>query len=190
MQWVGLAGISRHSGGSPGSMSAVSGGGTSGNVVADEAVISMEVRGETTEVNAYMEERAIEIRRAAAMMEGRTCEMELMGHAPSQTSDILFIERIAGMVKEHLPQYTVSGNPNVQNWGSEDIGFMMKRVQEQGGQAVYMRTMTAMASPQHTVHGSMWMKQYSKRRRHFASIIYGICLERAKSNGEKLKWRI
>ena len=35
--------------------------------------------------------------------------------------------------------------------GSEDIGFMMNRVQEQGGQAVYMRTMTKMASPQHTV---------------------------------------
>ena len=28
---------------------------------------------------------------------------------------------------------------------------MMNRVQEQGGQAVYMRTMTKMASPQHTV---------------------------------------
>ena len=84
-------------------MSAVSGAVQSSNVVADEAVISMEVRGETTEVNAYMEERAIEICRAAAMMEGCTCEMELMGHAPSQTSDILFIERIAGMVREHLP---------------------------------------------------------------------------------------
>ncbi len=100
---VGLAGISRHSGGitrvNVGSIR----GGTSSNVVADEAVISMEVRGETTEVNAYMEERAIEICRAAAMMEGCTCEMELMGHAPSQTSDILFIERIAGMVRSIFP---------------------------------------------------------------------------------------
>ena len=171
---VGLAGIARHSGGitrvNVGSIR----GGTSSNVVADEAVISMEVRGETTEVNAYMEERAIEICRAAAMMEGCTCEMELMGHAPSQTSDILFIERIAGMVREHLPQYTVSSNPNVQNWGSEDIGFMMKRVQEQGGQAVYMRTMTAMASPQHTVRFDVDETVLKKGAVIFASIIYDL----------------
>ena len=108
------------------------------------------------------------------MMEGCTCEMELMGHAPSQTSDILFIERIAGMIREHLPQYTVSSNPNVQNWGSEDIGFMMKRVQEQGGQAVYMRTMTAMASPQHTVRFDVDETVLKKGAVIFASIIYDL----------------
>ena len=77
-------------------------------------------------------------------------------------------------LREHLPQYTVSSNPNVQNWGSEDIGFMMKRVQEQGGQAVYMRTMTAMASPQHTVRFDVDETVLKKGAVIFASIIYDL----------------
>ena len=84
-------------------------------------------------------------------MEECSCEMRLMGRAPSQVSSPELIDRISNLVRNHLPQYRVSSNPNAKNWGSEDIGFMMNRVQEQGGQAVYMRTMTKMASPQHTV---------------------------------------
>ena len=65
---------------------------------------------------------------------------------------------------------------------------MMKRVQEQGGQAVYMRTMTAMASPQHTVRFDV-DETVLKKGAVILLPLYMICLERAKSNGEKLKWR-
>lgn len=148
---VGLSGIARHSQGISRVNVGVIRGGSNSNVVADEAMISMEVRGETDEINQYMDRRAKEICQAAAMMEECSCEMRLMGRAPSQVSSPELIERISNLVRNHLPQYQVSSNPNAKNLGSEDIGFMMNRVQEQGGQAVYMRTMTKMASPQHTV---------------------------------------
>lgn len=148
---VGLSGIARHSQGISRVNVGVIRGGSNSNVVADEAMISMEVRGETDEINQYMDRRAKEICQAAAMMEECSCEMRLMGRAPSQVSSLELIDRISNLVRNHLPQYQVSSNPNAKNWGSEDIGFMMNRVQEQGGQAVYMRTMTKMASPQHTV---------------------------------------
>ena len=148
---VGLSGIARHSQGISRVNVEVIRGGSNSNVVADEAMISMEVRGETDEINQYMDRRAKEICQAAAMMEECSCEMRLMGRAPSQVSSPELIDRISNLVRNHLPQYRVSSNPNAKNWGSEDIGFMMNRVQEQGGQAVYMRTMTKMASPQHTV---------------------------------------
>ena len=148
---VGLSGIARHSQGISRVNVGVIRGGSNSNVVADEAMISMEVRGETDEINQYMDRRAKEICQAAAMMEECSCEMRLMGRAPSQVSSPELIERTSNLVRNHLPQYQVSSNPNAKNWGSEDIGFMMNRVQEQGGQAVYMRTMTKMASPQHTV---------------------------------------
>lgn len=148
---VGLSGIARHSQGISRVNVGVIRGGSNSNVVADEAMISMEVRGETDEINQYMDRRAKEICQAAAMMEECSCEMRLMGRAPSQVSSPELIDRISNLVRNHLPQYRVSSNPNAKNWGSEDIGFMMNRVQEQGGLAVYMRTMTKMASPQHTV---------------------------------------
>ena len=148
---VGLSGIARHSQGISRVNVGVIRGGSNSNVVADEAMISMEVRGETDEINQYMDRRAKEICQAAAMMEECSCEMRLMGRAPSQVSSPELIDRISNLVRNHLPQYRVSSNPNAKNWGSEDIGFMMNRVQEQGGRAVYMRTMTKMASPQHTV---------------------------------------
>lgn len=171
---VALSGIARHSGGITRVNVGTIQGGTSSNVVADEAMISMEIRGETTEINNYMDQRAREICLAAAMMEGCTCEMVLMGHAPSQMSDIPFVERIAGVVREHLPQYSVSSVTNAKNWGSEDIGFMMNRVQEQGGQAVYMRTTTTMASPQHTVLFDVDESVLKKGAVVFSSIVYDL----------------
>ena len=148
---VGLAGIARHSKG----MSRVNigsiHGGSGSNVVPDQAELRMEVRGETDEINEYMVRRTKEICHGAAAMEGCTCCMELMGHAPSQISDEALTERIADLVEKELPQYRLSSCHQAKNQDSEDAGFMMRYVQDHGGQAVYMRNITKMASPQHTV---------------------------------------
>lgn len=171
---VGLSGIARHSGGTTRVNVGRIEGGTASNVVAEDAVLEMEIRGETTEINNYMDQRAKEICQAAAMMEGCGCEMELKGHAPSQVSSPEFIDRISQMMAAHLPQYRVSSNPNAKNWGSEDIGFMMNRVQEQGGQAVYMRTMTRMAAPQHTVLFDADEAVLKKGAVIFSAIVYDL----------------
>lgn len=125
-------------------------GGTGRNVVPDYAVIQFEVRGDTTEINRYMDEQARQICEGAAKMAGCRCDMVLQGSAESQHSDKDFLEDIAGIVQRTLPHLRVSSCKNAQNWGSEDISLMMNRVQEHGGKATYMRSMTDMASPQHT----------------------------------------
>ena len=147
---VGLSGISRHSEGMSRINVGAIHGGEGTNVVPDTAILRMEVRGETTDINNYMMKRAEEICRAAAMMEDCQCRIEMVGHAPSETSDEQLVERIAEICANNLP-YRINEVHQVKNIDSEDAGFMMERVQKNGGQAVYMRLITSMVSPQHTV---------------------------------------
>ncbi|MCC8126125.1 MAG: amidohydrolase [Clostridiales bacterium] len=171
---VALAGIPRHSGG----MSRINVGtlyaGSGRNVIPDHAVMQLEVRGETTEINTYMTERARDICESAARMTGCTCEIRTVGEAPSQISDLAFVERIRDMIELHFPQYKVSTTYNSKNWGSEDIGFLMERVQAHGGQAVYMRTMTTMPSAQHTTAFDLDEKALDKGISVFAGIVYDV----------------
>ena len=125
--------------------------GTGRNVIPDEAVMQIEVRGETTEINSFVARSAEEICRGAAMMHGCEVSMTKMGEAEGQHSDEALLARIADVVRRDLPHLTVSSVANAQNWGSEDISVMMNRVQEHGGLATYMRVMTPMAGAQHTV---------------------------------------
>lgn len=125
--------------------------GTGRNVIPDEAVMGIEVRGETTEINAFMARSAEDVCRGAAAMYGCAVEMKKMGEAEGQHSDEALLVRIGEVVRRDLPHLRVSSIENAQNWGSEDISVMMNRVQARGGLATYMRVMTPMASAQHTV---------------------------------------
>ena len=146
-----LQAIPRHSGGQSRVNVGTLHAGTGRNVIPDRAVMQLEVRGETTEINQYMANMAVAACEGAARMQGCTCEMVKMGEAEGQHSDLTLLERIADVVRRDLPQLTVSSIQNAQNWGSEDISLMMNRVQAHGGQATYMRVMTPMAGAQHTV---------------------------------------
>ncbi len=119
-------------------------------MIPQKAVIQMEVRGETTEICNYMDAEARRICQAAADMTGCQCRMISMGACESQKSDVDFLEQIAKILERELPQLKISTVKNAQNWGSEDISFMMNRVQAHGGKATYMRSMTETASAQHT----------------------------------------
>ena len=125
--------------------------GTGRNVIPDKAVMQIEVRGETTEINSFVARNAENICRGAAAMYGCEVKIEKMGEAEGQYSDEVLLERIADVVRRDLPHLRVSSIENSQNWGSEDISVMMNRVQEKGGLATYMRVMTPMAGAQHTV---------------------------------------
>ena len=125
--------------------------GTGRNVVPDRAVMQLEVRGETTEINRYMADQAQSICQGAAAMQQCQCQITVAGEAEGQQSDLTLIDRISGVVRRDLPELTLSSVQNARNWGSEDISIMMNRVQQHGGQATYMRIMTPMAGAQHTV---------------------------------------
>ncbi|MBR5303148.1 MAG: amidohydrolase [Clostridia bacterium] len=148
---VALHGIPRHSAGQSRINVGTLHAGTGRNVIPDEAIMQIEVRGETTEINSFVARSAEDICRGAAMMHGCEVSMTKMGEAEGQHSDLALLERIADIVRRDLPHLTVSSIPNAQNWGSEDISVMMNRVQEHGGLATYMRVMTPMAGAQHTV---------------------------------------
>lgn len=122
--------------------------GSGRNVIADVAKMEIEVRGETTEINQFMEDYAKNIIEGAAKMHGCTCEMKLMGAAYSLTSDGELMDRIKRVCEEKL-QLPVSDITSSKNGGSEDVSYMMRRVQEQGGQATFMRALTKMAAPGH-----------------------------------------
>lgn len=169
-----LQAIPRHSGGQSRVNVGTLHAGTGRNVIADTAHMQLEVRGETTEINAYMAEMAVNACNGAAMMQGCTCEMVKMGEAQGQQSDLAFIERIAALVRHHLPDLKVSSCENAQNWGSEDISIMMNRVQSRGGQATYMRAMTPMPSPQHTVQFDFDEAVLSKSVKIFCAIVYDL----------------
>lgn len=153
-------------------------GGTGRNVIPDEAVMQIEVRGETTAINSFMDEQAKRICQAAADMTGCTCRMVDMGSSESQESDLDFLDEIAGLVQEHLPHLTVSSVRNAQNWGSEDISLMMNRVQAHGGKATYMRSVTDMASAQHTTAFDFDEKVLVDGIETFSAIVYHVLGEK------------
>ena len=164
-----LHAIPRHSAGQSRVNVGVLRAGTGRNVVPDRAMMQLEVRGETTEINAWMERQARAICEGAAAMQGCGCEITLAGAAEGQRSDPVLIEKIRNTVARDLPELTLSSEQNARNWGSEDISVMMNRVQQHGGLATYMRIMTPMADAQHTVSFDMDESVLSKGVRVFCA---------------------
>ena len=146
-----LHAIPRHSGGQSFVNVGTLRAGSGRNVVPDHALMQVEVRGETTEINRFMMARTEEICRGAAAMQGCACSLTVMGTAEGQHSDLALIGRIGAVIRRDLPGLTLSAEQNAKNWGSDDVSVMMNRVQAHGGQAAYMRAMADMAGAQHTV---------------------------------------
>ncbi|WP_123537255.1 amidohydrolase [Halosimplex salinum] len=124
------------------------GGGSATNVVPEDAYIEGEVRGETTELMEYMRERAASVVDGAAAM--HDCEVELTpeGEAPGAESDaavVDVVESVAGRTDgvDSVVRHADLG-------GSEDATFLMRRVQETGGQAAYVGVGTDHPGGHHT----------------------------------------
>ncbi len=145
-----LNAIPRHRGGSTRVNVGTLHAGSGRNVIPDEAVMEIELRGETTELNDYMCNHARRILEAAAAMYECTCQIKLMGAANSLTSDEALCRRIRDVVAGlGMP---VSEKLMLHTGGSEDVSYMMDRVQAQGGQATFMRTLTWVTGGAHNRH--------------------------------------
>ncbi len=123
-------------------------GGSGRNVIADEALMEIEVRGGTTEINRYMNDYALRILEAAATMHGCTVDIKLMGAAESTRSDRDLAQYAARLVTEKTG-LKASRELMIKAGGSEDVSYMMNRVQAQGGKACYLRIRTALSAPGH-----------------------------------------
>ena len=142
-----LQAIARHSQGASRMNVGVFESGTGRNVTPDVAVLKLETRGASTEINDYMIERSKTIIKGAAEMHDCTFEITKQGETPAgRISDDLAREVQAiveplGIFKE-VP-FDYSGG------GSEDCAYFLNRVIDRGGRATYMVVGSAIKAPHH-----------------------------------------
>ena len=111
-------------------------GGTGRNVIAPKAYMQVETRGITQELNEYMFEKAGKIIEHSAKMYDLFYEIKIIGEGIGCNCDGELVEIAA---REAIK---IKGINEVQRefyfGASEDVTWMMKRVQETGGKAIYM----------------------------------------------------
>ncbi len=142
-----LAGIPPHKDGATRINVGVLQAGSGRNVIPSRAVMKVETRGLTMDLNSYVYDRAMEIVSGAASMYGVEMTMAKMGEAVDALSD----DELAGIIAEKA--VAIEGIerivPNVSLGGSEDVSWMMRTVQGRGGQAVYFVLGTDIAAGHH-----------------------------------------
>ena len=147
--------------------------GSGRNVIADEAFMEMEVRGDTTAINEYMNEYALRILENTAAMYGCTVEIKLMGAAESLVSDLPLCQRIADVCNNHLGM-KASSNLSIKLGGSEDFSYMVNRVQSHGGQATFMRTRSPLAAGAHNRKFDFDESYMTKAVKVFCGVAYDL----------------
>lgn len=145
---VQMMGISRHSGG----MTRINIGqliaGEGRNVIPSKAVMKLEVRGETGEINQYMVDQVTNICKGIAMSFGVTYEMRKMGEAVDLTADQELID-ILNAAGRATPGITVVDKA-LNFGGSEDATILARRVQAHGGKAAFFLWGSDRPSGHHT----------------------------------------
>ncbi|MFC7135151.1 MULTISPECIES: amidohydrolase [Salinibaculum] len=124
------------------------GGGTASNIIPEDAFIDAEVRGETTELMEYVREKAHQVVESAAEMHGCTVETETGGEAPSAESDEAVVERVLAAAEQTDGVDSILRRDDL--GGSEDATYLMRRVQEHGGDAGYVGIGTDHPGGHHT----------------------------------------
>jgi len=147
--------------------------GSGRNVIADEAFMELEVRGDTTAINEYVNEYAMRILKNSAEMHGCEYEIKLMGAAESLTSDEDLCQRVADVCRDKLGM-KVSKNLTVKSGGSEDVSYMMNHVQKNGGKAVFMRVRTEIAGVAHNRKYNFDEKYLTRAVKVFCGMTYDL----------------
>ena len=143
-----LYGIPRHGDGATRVNVGVFEGGTATNIVAERVAIEGEVRGDSTELMEYMDEKARRVLRSAAEMHGCEVEIATAGSAPSTHSDDELAGVVASVAREVDGITSVLESDHL--GGSEDATYLMRRVQERGGCAAYVGVGTDHPGGHHT----------------------------------------
>lgn len=124
------------------------GGGTASNIVPEEAFLEGELRGETTELLDYVDERAKKVLGGAATMHGCEVDVDSQGWAPSARSDPEMREIVADVARGVDGVTSILDSDDL--GGSEDATVLMQRVQENGGTAAYVGIGTDHPDGHHT----------------------------------------
>lgn len=146
---LGLYGIPRHSEGSSRINVGVLQAGIGRNVIPDTALLKVETRGETNEINEFVYEKAMNIIEGAAKMQDVAFDIKLMGAAQSSHPSTQWVDFICDLTKNHLTELTSIVKNRPQAAGSEDATYFMERVKARGGQATYMIFGTHLSAGHH-----------------------------------------
>ncbi|PSQ37817.1 amidohydrolase [Halobacteriales archaeon SW_5_70_135] len=117
------------------------------NIVAEEATMMGEVRGETTELMEYTWDRARTVMEGAAATHDCEVTVGKSGEAPSAESDQALVDLVAGVAREAGVDSVLD---RAELGGSEDATYLMSHVQERGGLATYVGVGTDHPGGHHT----------------------------------------
>ncbi|PHM45077.1 peptidase M20 [Xenorhabdus mauleonii] len=135
---LGLYAIPHHSKGSSRINVGVLQAGIGRNVIPDHALMKVETRGETNEINEFVYNQALNIIAGAAKMQGVEYKLELMGAAQSSQPSPRWVDFIYQQARQYVPELSSVVRSRKQPAGSEDATYFMERVKENGGQATYL----------------------------------------------------
>jgi aminobenzoyl-glutamate utilization protein A len=120
------------------------------NVISEEAAFRVEVRGETAELNEYMLHKARTVLEHAAGMHECTHEESLYGKTTTFECDQSMVDAVAAAAE------SVAGFSNLKErkafGGSEDASYLIRRVQENGGEATYVGIGASNVAGHHTAY--------------------------------------
>lgn len=147
--------------------------GSDRNVIAEDSFMKMEIRGETNEVNDYLDKYAHRIIENSAIMHEVDYSIKHMGAAPSGSSSHSMIERVHKIGNdigcfEHVIK---SSNKSA---GSEDFMYMLNKVQENNGEGVYFIVGSDTVSGHHTATFDINEKDIIKAVKIFALLILNL----------------
>lgn len=123
--------------------------GSGRNVICDRALLELEVRGLTTEANDYMTAYAKRIVKAAAQMQGCSCEISLRGEAAGDCNDPALCQAVLSICRDGLGLAVTELPDEPKGYISEDYSLLAARVRAHGGQSCYFKNLTACAAPIH-----------------------------------------
>jgi len=142
-----LHGISRHSGGATRINVGTLEAGSGRNVIPERAFLQIETRGETSELNEYMKSETIRVVENIARVFDVSCKWEIVGEASGAQSST----ELASLITREAEQMKLVNSivPYLDLGGSEDVVYMLNRVQERGGKATYMLFGSPLAQGHH-----------------------------------------
>ncbi len=122
------------------------------NVIPPNALIKVETRGETSEIDEFMFQRARQILAGSAQSYDVEVDIKLMGKTSSGQSSPQIMEIIKNngqKIEFFNPDQMID---NTEMRGSEDYSHMMTVVQEQGGKGTYFMIGTDLAAGHHNFY--------------------------------------
>ena len=122
--------------------------GTGRNIIADQAFLKVETRGETTEINDYVKRQVEAVIKGSAQMYGVDFEIKTVGEGISAKGSRELAE-VLRTCAEASPAIKKTLLEDHSPAGSEDATFFMDRVTKNGGQATYCIFGTELAAGHH-----------------------------------------